>query len=109
MSQAHVTCTCGADNKRRKLVQFLMGLNNSYSTIRGQHLLMNPLSDGTQAYSSIIQEEKQRHLGITRDTIKASTMVVQKNKPTALVVRHKQDLPSRFNSSKSKAATLFSL
>jgi len=24
-----------------------MGLNNSYSTIRGQHLLMNPLSDGT--------------------------------------------------------------
>jgi len=48
-------------------------------------------------------------LGITRDTIKASTMVVQKNKPTALVVRHKQDLPSRFNSSKSKAATLFSL
>jgi len=29
-------------------------------------------------------------------------MVVQKNKPTTLVVRHKQDPPSRFNSSNRK-------
>jgi len=45
-------------------MQFLIGLNDS-SVIRGQHLLMNPLPDVTQTYSSIIQEEKKRHLGTT--------------------------------------------
>ena len=80
-----------------------MGLNDSYSAIRGQLLLMNPLPDVTQAYSSIIQEEKQQNLGTTRDTIEASTMVVQKNEPTTPVVRHKQGPPSRFNSSNRKS------
>jgi len=84
-------------------MQFLMGLNHSYSAIRGQLLLMNPLPDVTQAYSSIIQDEKQRHLGTTRDTIKASTIVVQKNEPTTLVVRCKQVPPSRFNLSNRKS------
>lgn len=37
-----VTCTCG-NNDRTKLMQFLMGLNESYSDTRGQILLMNPL------------------------------------------------------------------
>jgi hypothetical protein len=35
-----------------------MGLNESYKAIRGQILLMNPLPDVRQAYSSIVQEEK---------------------------------------------------
>jgi len=39
-----------------------MGLNESYSAIRGQILLMNPLPSVRQAYSSISQEEKQRLL-----------------------------------------------
>jgi len=38
-----------------------MGLNDSYSAIHVQLPLMNPLPDVTQAYSSIIQEEKQHH------------------------------------------------
>ena len=29
------TCTCGAQNDRTKLMQFLMGLNESYSGTRG--------------------------------------------------------------------------
>ncbi|KHN10104.1 hypothetical protein glysoja_034346, partial [Glycine soja] len=48
-----VICTCGANNKRHKLMQFLMGLNESYSVVRGQLLLMNPLPDVSHAYSSI--------------------------------------------------------
>ncbi|KAL6315910.1 hypothetical protein AAG906_013257 [Vitis piasezkii] len=53
-------------HKRRRLMQFLMGLNESYNAIRGQILLMNPLPDVAKAYSSIVQEEKQRSTGATR-------------------------------------------
>jgi hypothetical protein len=52
-------CSCGADHKRHRLMQFIMGLIESYSAIRGQILLMNPLPDVAKAYSSIVQEEKQ--------------------------------------------------
>ncbi|XP_062018138.1 uncharacterized protein LOC133734522 [Rosa rugosa] len=57
-------CTCGAQNDRTKLMQFLMGLNESYAGTRGQILLMNPLPSVRQAYASVTQEEKQRELGV---------------------------------------------
>lgn len=95
-------CTCGANNKRRKMMQFLMGLNESYSAIRGQLLLMNPLPDVSQAYSSIIQEEKQRALGARQETIEASAMAVRKDDPVALAVRHKSGPSSRTNSNNRK-------
>ena len=95
-------CTCGVNNKRRKLMQFLMGLNESYNAIRGQPLLMNPLPDVSQAYSSIIQEEKQRNLVARRETIEASAMVVQKSEPVALAVRHKSSPSFRPNSNNRK-------
>lgn len=44
-------------------MQFLMGLNDSYNTVRGQILLMNPLPSVCKAYSLITQEEKQREIG----------------------------------------------
>ena len=37
------TCTCATHGDRNKLMQFLMGLNESYSAVRCQILLMNPL------------------------------------------------------------------
>ncbi|KAK0607454.1 hypothetical protein LWI29_015338 [Acer saccharum] len=55
----------GAQQDQQKLMQFLMGLNDSYSGIRGQILLMQPLPSVRQAYSSVSQEEKQRHLSST--------------------------------------------
>ena len=58
-SYSNATYTCGANNKRHKLMQFLMGLNDSYSAICDQLLLMNPFPDVTQAYSSILQEGKK--------------------------------------------------
>ena len=83
-------------------MQFLMGLNESYSVVCGQLLLMNPLPDVSQAYSSIIQEEKQRNLGTRRETIEASTMTVQKEEPTTLAIRHKYGQSSRPNSNNRK-------
>ena len=58
-------------------MQFLMGLNESYSSVRGQILLMNPLPTVRQAYSSICQEEKQRTIGAFRSTPDSVAMAVR--------------------------------
>lgn len=77
------SCTCSAQQDRQKLMQFLMGLNESYSAARGQILLMNPLPSVRQAYASICQEEKQRQLGTTHasDSHGGAAMAVRNNRP----------------------------
>ncbi|CAL9017136.1 unnamed protein product, partial [Prunus brigantina] len=50
-------CSCGAKKslaereEQQRLMQFLMGLNESYAAIRGQILLMEPLPSVRRAYS----------------------------------------------------------
>ncbi|XP_019241958.1 PREDICTED: uncharacterized protein LOC109221994 [Nicotiana attenuata] len=64
--QCNCTCTCGAKANMhkaehdRRLIQFLMGLNKVYTVVRGSILMMNPLPSIAQAFSILIQEEKQR-------------------------------------------------
>ena len=59
-------CTCGAQritsdlNDHDQVMRFLMELNDSYSTIRGQILLYEPLPHINKGLSLILQEEKQR-------------------------------------------------
>lgn len=61
-------CLCNCENgrnngerdQRKRLIQFLMGLDESYSNIRGQILLMQPLPTAAKAYTMVRQEEKQR-------------------------------------------------
>ncbi|KAL6348342.1 hypothetical protein AAG906_005643 [Vitis piasezkii] len=43
-----------------RLMQFLMGLNESYKAVRSNILMMSPLPNVRQAYSLIVQEEMQR-------------------------------------------------
>ncbi|WJZ85554.1 hypothetical protein VitviT2T_005081 [Vitis vinifera] len=45
-----------------RLMQFLMGLNESYKAVRSNILMMSPLPNVRQAYSLIIQEEMQRQV-----------------------------------------------
>ena len=45
----------GAQQDQQKLMQFLMGLNESYSAICGQILLMNPPPSVRQAYSCLLR------------------------------------------------------
>ncbi|XP_039011686.1 uncharacterized protein LOC120140771 [Hibiscus syriacus] len=45
---------------QQQLLQFIMGLNETYSLIRSQILLMQPLPSVNQAYSMVAQEESQR-------------------------------------------------
>ena len=71
----------GTQQEQQKLMQFLMGLNDSYSAIRGQILLKNPLFSIRQAYSSISQEEKQRLLSSTLTSDCSGSSV-------AMAVRH---------------------
>lgn len=68
-----VACTCGASCKiaekeqTNKVMQFLMGLNDSYSAIRGQILLLQVLPYIEKIYAMVLQEEKQRDLTITKE------------------------------------------
>ena len=59
-------CECEVNNKlqkyieERKLIQFLMGLNSSYTDIRGNILMIVPFPTVSQAYSLLVQEKRQR-------------------------------------------------
>ncbi|XP_070004227.1 uncharacterized protein [Nicotiana sylvestris] len=65
-AQYNCHCTCGAKanvhkaEQDRRLIPFLMGLNEVYTAVRGSTLMMNPLPSIAQAFSILIQEEKQR-------------------------------------------------
>ena len=83
-------------------MQFLMGLNDSYKVIKGHILLLNPLFDVRQEYSSIIQEEKQHSLNDTHETAETTTIAVQRDELTALAVQSRQGASSRSNSFKRK-------
>ncbi|XP_019248747.1 PREDICTED: uncharacterized protein LOC109228013 [Nicotiana attenuata] len=67
-AQCKCNCTCGAKanmqkaEQDRRLIQFLMGLNEVYTVVRGSILMMNPLPSLAQAFSILIQEEKQREV-----------------------------------------------
>ena len=65
------SCTCGKCvcnvNKRlsdlqvrESVLKFLMGLNDSFSQVRSQVLLMDPLPSVSKVYALLIQEEMQR-------------------------------------------------
>jgi hypothetical protein len=72
----------GAQQDQQRLMQFLMELNDSYSAICGQILLINPLPTVRQVYSSISQEENQRLLSsmhAVNDSIESTVMVVRGN------------------------------
>ncbi|XP_049407775.1 uncharacterized protein LOC125871216 [Solanum stenotomum] len=66
--QCRCSCTCDGKTKMykaeqdRQLIHFLMGLNEVYTIIRGSILMMNPLPTMAQAFSILVQEEKQREV-----------------------------------------------
>lgn len=66
MCSSTISCTCGRlkqildKEERVKLCQFLLGLNEVYSTFRGQIMLMQPLPNVKKAYSLLSGKEKQK-------------------------------------------------
>ncbi|GAV59378.1 UBN2_3 domain-containing protein, partial [Cephalotus follicularis] len=81
-------------DQQLKLLQFLMGLNESYNSLRIQMLMMSPLPSVGQAYSITSQEES--HGGIISGapthgdipTVFYSTTHAQKNKDEVLRCEH---------------------
>lgn len=57
------TCNCGGlkavtrFQQQENVMKFLMGLNDSFTHVRGQILLMDPIN---KVFSLILQEERQR-------------------------------------------------
>ncbi|KAL0438883.1 UNVERIFIED_CONTAM: Retrovirus-related Pol polyprotein from transposon RE2 [Sesamum latifolium] len=73
------TCSCGLcicgfskaaveDDNLTKLVQFLMGLNNSYDNIRNQILVMDPFPSINKAYAMVLRVERQRLVNLQNDS-----------------------------------------
>ncbi|XP_070010933.1 uncharacterized protein [Nicotiana sylvestris] len=67
-AQYKCQCTCGAKASMhkaehdRRLIQFLMGLNEVYTVVRGSILMMNPLPSLAQKFVILMQEVKQREM-----------------------------------------------
>lgn len=59
----------------KQLIQFLMGLNEVYTVVRGNILMMNPLPTIAQGFSILIQEEKQREVRAPNKSISESTFL----------------------------------
>lgn len=77
-------CTCGAGKQiaehgtRTRLIQFLMGLSDSFDSTRDQILLLDPVPSVAKGYSMVLRVEKQResHLQFG-DGIEQSTHYVK--------------------------------
>jgi hypothetical protein len=65
------TCTCGGiryvheKHNRDHVFQFFMGLDDSFSQIRGQILLNDSLPPINKVFSLVIQEDRQKEISIT--------------------------------------------
>ncbi|XP_073063739.1 uncharacterized protein [Primulina eburnea] len=66
--QSVFVCTCGSMKEWMNyqnqdcVLEFLMGLNDSYAQIRAQILMMDPLPVMSKIFSLVIQEERQRSI-----------------------------------------------
>ncbi|GMI80076.1 hypothetical protein HRI_001676900 [Hibiscus trionum] len=75
------SCTCGGvkkmvdDSQNEQTIQFLMGLNDSFSHIRGQILLVDPFPSLSKVFSWVVQEENQRSVLISKPAIEAAFAV----------------------------------
>ncbi|KAH0682982.1 hypothetical protein KY289_020734 [Solanum tuberosum] len=65
--------------KQQRLLQFLVGLNESFAQVRSSILLNSVVPSVNQAYSMAIQEESQRKLGIADTGSEALIMLARRN------------------------------
>jgi len=88
-SQCSCVCICGGKTKMhkaeqdRRLIHFLMGLNEMYTAVRGNILMMSNLPTMAQAFAILSQEERQRemkplsHMALESTSLNASVTSTQ--------------------------------
>ena len=78
-------CTCDPNKTlegyrdRDRSMQFLMGLNESYTTVRGPILLMNPIPTVSEVFSLLLQEERQRGMAVSRPTMEFAALAAKES------------------------------
>ena len=78
-------CTCGVNEKighlrhQDSIMQFLNGLNDCYSQVKTQILMMEPIPFVDKTFSLVIQEESQRSSSIHANPSVESTALAVKN------------------------------
>lgn len=60
-----------------KVIQFLISINDSYSHIKDQILIIDPLSNINRAYSMVLSVEKQREVHSLGNNIDLNTAVYE--------------------------------
>ncbi|XP_055822166.1 uncharacterized protein LOC129890690 [Solanum dulcamara] len=88
-------------SQRTMLLQFLMGLNETYAQCRSQILMMSPIPTLSKAYSMVINHESQRSL--------ASSSQVAEALEGATFFSHKRGPNSSFRGNNGKGASIISL
>ena len=84
-------CTCNLSQRienvhfQDSVMQFLMGLNDSYSQIKGQILLMEPVPSINKFYSLLIQEERQRRVGSSNNHIESTALAMKGSNSTFIL------------------------
>uniref|UniRef100_A0A2N9FUM9 Reverse transcriptase Ty1/copia-type domain-containing protein n=1 Tax=Fagus sylvatica TaxID=28930 RepID=A0A2N9FUM9_FAGSY len=82
-----LSCSCGemrevVENYHQAcLMQFLMGLNETFTQVRGQILLMDPMPHIDRVFPLLRQEERQRSIGQLNVPHVESTALLCKSKP----------------------------
>ncbi|KAA8532443.1 hypothetical protein F0562_032476 [Nyssa sinensis] len=85
-------CKCGVVKnilefqQEEYILQFLMGLNESFTAIKGQILLLDPLPSMNRVFALIVQDEKQREIKVNSvpsfDSIAAVTTTTMNSSVT---------------------------
>lgn len=65
------------------VLQFLMGLNESFANVRGQILLLESIPSINWVFSLIQQEEKQRSVGLKTNPIVESAVLATRTESSA--------------------------
>ncbi|KAL5743738.1 hypothetical protein ACOSQ2_026854 [Xanthoceras sorbifolium] len=75
-----ITCTYGGlknlaeREEKERVMQFLMGLNESYATVQGSILMISPLPDTRKVHALVLQQERQIEVAARRENTSYAAM-----------------------------------
>nr|GEW23590.1 cysteine-rich RLK (receptor-like protein kinase) 8 [Tanacetum cinerariifolium] len=106
-------CVCNCENRkengekdqRKRLMQFLIGIDESYSNIIGQILLMQPLPLVVKAYNMVRQEDKQREGLLLKPTTSAAFFAYSNKQRSYYTNNNKQRNYNRPTYSQGESST----